>query len=428
MMDERSQRMRASRPVRDGQTTALSGESFDAVIVGGGAAGLSLACHLAHVGWGDAVLIVDDGNHPLEHRSWAWWTTGGGLLDSAASIACDRMGVAGPGWLKDVPLDPYAYRSLTGRELSAATDRIIGDRRGFRRVVGTVRGTDDAGADAGDAGGCRVTIDLPEPDGVRTVEVNARWVFDSVGVDSSPTPRAPEAHLDFLGLHVECLADVFDPGAVTLMDFRTDQSAGLSFMYVLPTSTRSALVERTTFVVAGAELPQAIDPRHEAHVRDYLESQLGACGYRITGREVGTIPLERRPPARPVGALIPIGARAGMVKASTGYGFERIQRHSAAIAACLARGRSPARAAPVHRWHRALDHALLRVIGDDPSHALEIFAVILSRNPAERTLAFLDEDASLRSQLRLFSTMPLVPFARAHIRAVTRRRAEGPRP
>ena len=207
-----------------------------------------------------------------------------------------------------------------------------------------------------------MTIEAPEVGGVRTVEVSARWVFDSVGVVSSPAPRAPEAHLDFLGLHVECATDTFDPGAVTLMDFRTDQSDGVSFIYVLPTSTRSALVERTTFVVAGAEGASAIGPGHEPHVRDYLEARLGVGTYRITGREVGTIPLERRPPAKPVGALIPIGARAGMVKASTGYGFERIQRHSAAMAACLTQGRHPARAAPAHRWYRALDDALLRVI------------------------------------------------------------------
>lgn len=36
----------------------LPGERFDAVIVGAGAAGLSLACHLAHAGWGDKGLFA----------------------------------------------------------------------------------------------------------------------------------------------------------------------------------------------------------------------------------------------------------------------------------------------------------------------------------------------------------------------------------
>jgi lycopene beta-cyclase len=322
------------------------------------------------------------------------------------------MEVAGPGWQRSIALSPYSYRSLTGPELSTAADRMIGARRGYRRALGTVRTI------AGDGADCRVTIDLPAPSGARTVEVKARWVFDSVGPDSSPAASAPVAHLNFLGLHVECSDDTFNPRAVTLMDFRTDQSAGVSFMYVLPTSSRSALVERTTFVVAGSGLGNTAGALHEEHVRGYLRIHLGVENYRVVGREVGTIPLELRPRAAAIGSLIPIGARAGMVKASTGYGFERIQRHSAAIASRLCQGRSPDDAASVRRWNRALDGALLCVIRDEPARAAEILAVLLRRNPARRILAFLDEDASLRGQFRLFATLPLAPFARALLRAV----------
>ena len=107
-----------------------------------------------------------------------------------------------------------------------------------------------------------------------------------------------------------------------------------------------------------------------------------------------------------------------MVKASTGYGFARIQRHSAAIAARLIRGRGPAGAAPVHRWHRALDGALLRVVRDDPAGALDVLTALFAQNPADRILAFQDEDARLRSQVQLYATLPLPPFAHAHLRAV----------
>ncbi|NTV38742.1 MAG: lycopene beta cyclase [Demequinaceae bacterium] len=387
--------------------------------MGAGAAGLSLACHLADAGWGDAVLLVDDGSHPIDRRSWAWWTTGGGLLDPEASIVCDRQWVVGPGWRRAMALTPYSYRRLTGPQLSAAAERIVGSRRGYRRASGTVRAVVEDGS------GCRVTIDLPPSSGALTVEISARWVFDSVGVGSAPA-SAHAAELDFLGLHVECPGDTFDQGAVTLMDFRTDQSAGVSFIYVLPTSPRSALVERTTFVVtgagAGADDREAIGSSHEAHVRDYLLTCLDVDRYQVVGREAGTIPLERHPPATAAGSQIPIGARAGMVKASTGYGFERIQRHSKAIATLLSQGRSPADAATVHRWSRALDAALLRVIRDEPARAVEIFAALLTRNPAPRILAFLDEDATLRGQFLLFATLPLAPFARAQCRAMTRGR------
>lgn len=70
------------------------------------------------------------------------------------------------------------------------------------------------------------------------------------------------------------------------MDFRTDQSAGLAFMYVLPTSARSALVERTVFAYSDTYDRELAGSHHEAHVRDYLRTHVGAGAYGVTGSEV----------------------------------------------------------------------------------------------------------------------------------------------
>lgn len=415
---ETASHYRSAASRRGDARAPLPGERFDAVIVGAGAAGLSLACHLAHSGWGSSVLVVDDGSYPLDQRSWAWWTTGGGLLDSAASTAVEHLTMAGSGWARTARLAPYSYRAIGGSELSAVTDRFMAARAGYRRVEGSVCRLipqDD---------NCAVEIDVLDSGTTRTVQISARWVFDSVGLLTSDVASTAVAQLDFLGLHVECPTDTFDAGSVTLMDFRTDQAPGLAFMYVLPTSARSALVERTVFAQPGPYDPDDGRSRHEAHVHHYLTHHLGVDHYRLAGREQGVIPLDRRPRATAEGAVIPIGALAGMVKASTGYGFGRIQRHSAAIADSLRHGTNPAHAAPPHRWNRALDSALLGVIREHPADALHCFESLLTRNPMQRVLAFLDEEASPWSQLQLFATLPLAPFVRAQMRAATR----GPAP
>lgn len=352
-----------------------------------------------------------------EQRAWAWWSTGTELLAQAASTTVDHLWVAGPSWRRRMDLHPYAYRRITGQELSAATDRLIGARPGYRRAVASVRSLER------DAVGGAVELDLSHSGGDRAVEVTARGVFDSVGVGASPGGFAATAYLDFHGLHVECPTDTFDPGAASLMDLRTDQAAGAAFVNVLPTTARTALVERTVFAFSDTYDRDAESARHEAHVHDYLHRHLSASDYRVTGREVGTIPLRRGPVSRPTGPVIPIGARAGTVKASTGYGFARIQRHSAAIASHLVRDRSPAHAAPARRWSRAMDEVLLRIIREEPVAGVEVFAVLLMRNPASRIFAFLDEDASLLSQFRLGRTLPLAPFTRAFARMMTGRRA-----
>ncbi|WP_062521562.1 lycopene cyclase family protein [Demequina silvatica] len=392
-------------------------DTFDAVILGGGAAGLTLAARLAGSRWRGTLLMVDDGAHALADRCWAWWSTGGGPLDAAATTTLAHANVAGPGWQRRLDLAPYAYRAITGEALGGLAFDAM-ERRGWTRETATARSLtrDDAG----------VAVTLEGPSGAGRV-VRARWVFDSVGPGAARTHLAEGPHLDFLGVGVDCDEDVFDPDAVTFMDLRTDQEDGLAFMYVLPTSARSALVERVRFVVPGAE-PDPVEKEREAdetllrptqphahQLTSYLREVLRVGDHRIVHREHGLIPLLTQPPAHPAGGVIPIGARAGMVKASTGYGIARMDRHAAAIAAALARGADPGRAAPHRRGARALDAALLRVIRDDPRGAADILAGLLTRHPPARVLAFLDEQASAGDQARIIASLP--EFARSRARS-----------
>ncbi|SEJ37877.1 lycopene cyclase family protein [Demequina mangrovi] len=367
-------------------------ERADAVIIGGGAAGLSLLCHLAAAGWGEHVVLIDDGARPVEHRSWAWWSEGRGLLDPRASVAYPHAVVADEGWGRRMDLAPYAYRVQTGVALASAADAVLAEHPRWRRIAGRAARVEAEGD------GARVAVETD----AGSLELRASRVFDSV---RPGLPAADGPALDLLGLRVRTEAAVFDPGAVTLMDFRTPQEGGVAFVYVLPTSTHEALVERTAYTRAGET------PEHEPRLARYLSEVLQAGAVTEVGRERGRIPLLAAAPAHGGGAIVPIGAAAGLVKASTGYAFARIQRHSEAIAARLAAGQDPGGAWPGSRWHRALDAALLRLIREDPDGARAVLGAMLRRNPPERILAFLDESASPLAQLRLFATLP--EFARS---------------
>lgn len=394
-----------------------SAESFDAVIVGGGAAGLSLVCHLAHAGWRGRLAIVDDGDHPLAHRSWAWWGRGEGLLDAHATARFHHLEAAGPTWRRHAPLAPHTYLSITGSALAEAAQAALARLDDGVRVAGRALGV----AQGDDA--VVVTVDMP---GGGVTRLSAPWVFDSVGPGTSRADPRSAPHLDFLGLHIESDRDVFDADAVTLMDFRTGQGDGVAFVYVLPSSPRTALVERTVFVHPGA--CGRVRGDHEAELATYLRDTLALPGARVTGREEGLIPLVAHAPARPGGGIVPIGARAGMVRASTGYAFARIQRHGEEIARRLVANRDPRRAAPPERWPRLLDAALLRVIRADPDAVREAFAAMLTAHPPARTLRFLDGEASLVDHARIFASLPLLRFARAQVSDLRPAARRGRRP
>lgn len=422
MSTTRRSRFRAGVRVRGSVVGVTAGEGahddrLDAVIVGGGASGLSLACHLAAAGWRGQALVIDDDSTPLEVRAWAYWSCGDGLLDPAASPGVDRLWVRAPGTERMLRLARYRYRTITGRRLSATTDEFLTTAPQTRRVRGTVTAITE------DADGASVAFEVPDGATTQYLTVHARWVFDSVGPGSTVADRTTSAHLDFVGHHVESDTDAFDPAAPTLMDFRTSQSAGLSFVYVLPTSPRTALVERTRFVVPRSDGGAPDPAEHAAALDRYLREEVGIASYRVTGTELGAIPLLTTAPVAPTSAVVPIGARAGRVRASTGYGYTRIQRHSAAIARSLVRHGHPFDVAPPNRWHRRLDASLLAVVHDEPEALFGVLTRLFAANPPDRVLSFLDEDTSVRDELRLFRTLPVAPFGRTLLRRLSRRPA-----
>ena len=377
---------------------------IDAVILGGGAGGLTLACHLGAAGWEGDALLVDSGAHPVDGRAWAWWSEGDLLLDAHATTALGAAHVAGDSWHRRLELAPFAYRAITGAALTDAVDALAGPR--LTRLPATALAVEPG------PGGARVTV--REPGGTARTLV-ARHVFDSVGLGNPwPGPRhAP--HLDFSGVRIEAEAPLFDSDAVTLMDFRTPQDGVLAFIYVLPSSSRTALVQRVAFVLPGDDTRGEASPLggHGAALDAYLDRISPGVRVRVVGGESGLIPLDAHAPRPGASGIVPLGAQAGMVRASTGYGFARMQRHAAGIAAALVADRDPAVVARPRRWERALDRALLRLIREDQAAAREVLAALFVRHPAPRVLRFLDGEASLLEQLRVCASLPEFALARA---------------
>ncbi|HZB51958.1 MAG TPA: lycopene cyclase family protein, partial [Mycobacteriales bacterium] len=242
--------------------------------------------------------------------------------------------------------------------------------------------------------------------------VEAAWVFDSVTQDGAD---GTAARLTFTGWVVETPADAFDPAVPTLMDFRTPQDGDVRFLYVLPSGPRRALVEHTRF---GPGTPVG----GEAALRDYLTGVLRAGDYRVLRQEGGRLPL-RPPPRRPTtGHVLPIGVAGGMLKASTGYAYGRIQRDSASVTRSLVRYGHPFALPTGRRRHAYLDAVLLDVVTAEPDRLQRAFLRLFARNPGDRVLRFLDEDTSLTQEALLVATLPPSPFARA----MARRLAAGP--
>ncbi|SFQ31056.1 lycopene cyclase family protein [Hymenobacter arizonensis] len=381
--------------------TADARFDYDYLLVGGGAAGLSLAYHMAQEPRlaGKKVLLIEPEAKNHNDRTWSYWADKPMVFDGLAAHEWRQIAFRSPGFEKVIDLGAYRYRMIRGLDYYHFVRRALAANAQFTFVQGTVEQLQNTatGVEAYSSTG----------------HFTARYAFDSRPPDLQQLQQ-PQKHRyllqHFVGWEIATDADVFDPAVVEFMDFRGEQHHEARFIYVLPFSKRRALVEYTLF----SETPLA-KTEYEAAIREYLEKTLGVKDYRIEAEEIGAIPMTDHPlPARAGAHIINIGTRGGRAKPSTGYAFKRIQRQSERLVAALASTGQPPADPTGDKWQFHLfDTLLLDIMKRRGETTRDIFRELFERNPVERIFRFLDETTSWADNFRVMNSVSPGPFMRS---------------
>lgn len=203
---------------------------------------------------------------------------------------------------------------------------------------------------------------------------------DAVHVFDSRPPALEEFRVkqSFVGLEVE-LTQAHSIDTVQLMHEMTYLDQGLDFRYVLPLSKTRLLVEYTRFTVKTPELSDLESACHR-----WLETRGGA--YQVMRREAAHIPMGLNQIGPHWG--MPIGARAGMTRDATGYGFIEIQRWAAVAADQLMSSHRIA-AYRVPYFRRWMDECLLRIIEVRPEVLPQLFMSLAERLSPDQFARFM---------------------------------------
>lgn len=224
-------------------------------------------------------------------------------------------------------------------------------------------------------------------------------VFDT----RPPTVPSGSVLQHFYGVDIKADVDVFDDSTVLLMDFRTDQSKGMHFIYVLPYSKREALIESTLFsesVCSDNYYKQAID--------DYLKNCFKLDKYEITHEEKGVIPLGNLLPHDP--AIPGLGANAGATRPASGYAFLFIQRQiQDALNIHQKTGKLEFRD-PHTKLDRWMDSMLLAVLKHWPEYGPNLFFKMGKALTGDQFVKFMSGDAGILIKLKVILSMPKIPF------------------
>ncbi|MBC3540444.1 lycopene cyclase family protein [Rufibacter sediminis] len=372
--------------------------TYDYIIAGAGAAGLSLMCYLlSHENLQTKrILLLDRDLKQTNDRTWCFWETSESPFESCLKSKWAKLHFHSQEFSALLDISPYRYKMLDSLSFYQHCFNLMA------RFPNVEFRQDEMVA--------------LEPNGIirgKKAVYQAEYVFNSVLFQ---IPKLPQKHYlvqHFKGIFIRTPSPVFKPEEPTLMDFRVAQHGDCRFMYVLPVNAHEALVEYTGF--SEAVLPQE---EYDSEIQAYLRDFLHITDYDITHEEFGIIPMTDAPFSKQMSEqVINIGTAGGATKASTGYTFSFIQRQCAAIAQNLARGEKPLTGSEktINKF-AFYDSVFLRVLQEKKQEPWRVFHDMFSKLPASLILKFLNEETSLLEDLRIMNAVDRTIFLSAVIK------------
>lgn len=367
-------------------------EHFDFIILGGGGAGLNCALELADSD--KSILIVEKEQKNTDDRTWSFWEKGEGKFDHLVHHRWNKIHFHAESDLTDLDIAPYQYKMIRSSDFYAYADKKLSNSNNVTNLQASVLDIKEH-ADK---------VEIVTDSGTYT----ASRVLDSISIPTINKDKHEYVAQHFGGWFIETEEDCFDDDVANLMDFRIPQKNETRFFYVLPFSSRKALIEIAVF---SNEIMTAED--YDQHIEDYISEYIDIGSYKITEKEIGVIPMTAYPfHKNSTSRVIKIGTAGGWVKPSSGYAFTRIVERSSLLAKQLLDDKSGINTTSSIR-HRWLDKTMLKAMNKNYVSGKQVFESLFSKRKPSEVFEFLDEKSSILQELKVMYSCPIIPLTRA---------------
>ncbi len=375
---------------------------FNYVIIGNGLAGLQLALQLSSDPFFDdkQVLLIDRSDKNSNDKTWCFWEKSTGKWDHIVYTTWDKaMFYTSKKTLK-LSLSPYKYKMVRSLDFYKDAKSTLSKKPNFHFVIDDVIDTNEKDL---------VTIKT------KGKSYTANHVFDS-RIDSAffnKKDNYTRINQHFKGWTIEVDRDVFNPDRFTMMDYRIKDGNQTTFTYILPFSTKKALVEFTYFT------PETVDDStYDIYLKKYLSDILKIEDYTITEVETGNIPMTNFPFQKgSTKHITKIGTAGGWVKGSTGYSFKHTEKKVLKIIKNLKQNNLPSKGL-YNKKYAFYDKVFLRVFQDENDKGEWIFEKFYTKNSIETMFEFLDEESSFYKDLKIMNALFSFSFIKAFFKTL----------
>lgn len=356
------------------------------LIIGAGASGCLLLHMLIKKGLHRDFEITLAERRTSWHKParWCFWETRPFGLSPLISHRWPDFSVSGPGWDIQGQWEHAPYAHISGDDFYSFMDDLCTTHSNDVRVLFEQEVSDLRGADYD-------------------------YIFDS----RLPADAQPSWFQHFYGQIVKTEGNVFSDKKVGLMHFQQTEGQHVHFIYVLPFTKDTALIE-TTYLSAAPFSQKTI---YQNDLAAYIGKTFKIDAYEVIEEERGAIPLFVSPPRDADSKHIPIGAAAGAVRCATGYGFWHMMTHAENLADALRGGGHLHNISPIRKRTRWMDHVFLRAIQEDPKRAPDYFRDMFTDCKPQTLSAFLMDEGGWAERFQLMRSLPSAPFLKQVIRA-----------
>jgi lycopene beta-cyclase len=370
----------------------LEKENVDIIICGGGCSSMLLLFNLQfNSKFKSLKILVIEKEEQQQQKTWCFWHKGNHPLQHLISSSWHNIQFTAENFTTKQEIHPYIYSSIKGEDFyQYFLNQFIPQFSNITIIRDEV-----------------IHIEKKSSQLSKVVCKNDHYISSTVysSIIENEFREAPIfLWQHFKGWHIKTEDKIFDENAMTIMDFSNCLPNSFDFVYILPYSSNEALIEVTAF---SSEIWD--ETVYLEQLNKHISNKLNGAKYQINSIEQGKIPMAyyNHTALGKAGEIL-IGSAAGKIKASSGYGFEKMQIDAARLANNYYTNNLQKVSDP--KRFKFYDRLLLKIILEKPEEAVSIFGKLFKKIPIPMILKFLYEETTLYEETLIFKKLPAIPF------------------
>ena len=377
-------------------------KQYDYIIIGNGLAGFQLALSLSQDAFfnNKQIALIDKSHKTENDKTWSFWEKGSGKWESIVSKTWSKALFYSSKKKLNLELAPYTYKTIHALDFYTKAKQALQEKTNFDFIIEDVLSVENS----------KLPMVLTANNSYRAKHVFDSRITEDYFLESNNFTKIIQ---HFKGWIIETDVPTFNPDQFTMMDYRLKDGEQTTFTYVLPLSTKKALVEFTYFT------PTLVDePTYDRYIKQYISNLLKIDAYSIVETESGSIPMTNFPfETYSTKYITKIGTAGGWVKGSTGYSFKHSEKKVALIIANLKANNTPSKNLFKQKY-KFYDKIFLKVLNDENEKGEWIFERFYSKNSVESMFKFLDEESSLFEELKIMKSLFSLAFIKAFFKTL----------